>query len=59
MQLQEKIRGQKISGPAALRHLQPDGSPECAVPEFGGHDLLPPQNPELWRPPTLIRGGGA
>lgn len=55
MALQEKIRGQKISGPDAPRHLQPDQACEYPVPEFGAHDLNPPKNPELWQPPTLVR----
>jgi NADH-quinone oxidoreductase subunit B len=59
MQLQDKIRAQKISGPDAPRHLQDAAAAECAVPEFGEHDLGPPQNSELWHPPTLVRGGGA
>ncbi len=55
MQLQEKIRGQKISGPDAPRHLQPDATCEYPVPEFGEHDLLPPKNPAVWQPPVIVR----
>jgi NADH-quinone oxidoreductase subunit B len=52
MQLQEKIRGQDITatgGPGSAR-----GS-DCPVPAFGGHDLEPPQNGDLWKPPVLVR----
>jgi NADH-quinone oxidoreductase subunit B len=58
VQLQEKIRSQKLSGPDAPRHLQPDD--ECAfpVPEFGEHDLDPPKNPDVWQPPAPSRKGG-
>ena len=59
MQLQEKIRGQKLSGPDAPRHLQPKEACSYPVPDFGEHDLVPPQNPELWRPPVLVRKEGA
>jgi NADH-quinone oxidoreductase subunit B len=55
MALQEKIRGQTISGPDAPRHLQPDDRCEYPVPEFGEHDLLPPKNPAVWQPPTIVR----
>src|SRR4026208_1640534 len=53
--LQEKIRGQSISGPDAPRHLRSDDPCEYPVPEFGEHDLLPPKNPAVWQPPTIVR----
>jgi NADH-quinone oxidoreductase subunit B len=55
MQLQEKIRGQKISGPDAPRHLQDSEPCDCPVPTFGANDLEPSNNPELWRPPDNVR----
>jgi NADH-quinone oxidoreductase subunit B len=55
MQLQEKIRGFKIVGPDAPRHLRDDLRCDCPVPEFGAHDLEPPQNPEVWTAPTIVR----
>jgi NADH-quinone oxidoreductase subunit B len=55
MQLQEKIRGQKISGPAAPRHLQASEPCDCPVPAFGPSDLEPSNNPELWQPPDIVR----
>jgi NADH-quinone oxidoreductase subunit B len=58
MQLQEKIRGRKISGPDAPRHLQAATTCDYPVPEFGEHDLAPPRNPEVWQPPVLVRKEG-
>ena len=55
MALQEKIRGQKLSGPDAPRHLQPGDRCEYPVPEFGERDLVPPKNPEVWQAPTIVR----
>ncbi len=57
--LQEKIRGQKISGRGAPRFLQPDAACDYPVPEFGAHDLEPPKNPGVWQPPALVRKEGA
>ena len=59
MQLQEKIRGQRISGVEAPRHLQAEGSCECPVPSLGSHDIEPPQNPALWQAPVIVRKEGA
>ena len=58
MQLQEKIRGQKISGSKAPRHLQAGMPCTYPVPETGAHDLVPPQNPAVWQPPVLVRQEG-
>ena len=59
MQLQEKIRGQRLTGPTAPPHLQKDTTCDYPVPAFGGHDLEPPKNPALWQPPVLVRKEGA
>ena len=53
--LQEKIRGQSISGPDAPRHLSATDPCEYPVPAFGEHDLVPPQNPAVWTAPTIVR----
>ena len=53
--LQAKISGQSISGPDAPRHLGSADSCEYPVPEFGGHDLEPPKNPDVWQPPAPAR----
>ncbi len=56
VQLQAKISGQAITGPDAPRHLRSDIECDCPVPEFGAHDLEPPQNPAVWTPPpSLVR----
>ena len=59
IQLQEKIRGQRLTGPSAPPHLQAGAACDCPVPAFGGHDLEPPKNPALWQPPVLVRKEGA
>ncbi len=59
MQLQEKIRGQAISGPDAPRHKQAANACDYPVPEFGEHDLVPPKNPAVWQPPVIVRKEGA
>ena len=55
MQLQEKIRSQKLTGPDAPRHLQAADRCDYPVPEFGEHDIEPPSNPDVWQAPTLVR----
>ncbi len=55
LELQKKIKGFKISGPNAPRHLRDDQECNCPVPEFGEHDLQPPQNPKVWTAPTIVR----
>ena len=55
MQLQEKIRREQSTGPAAPRHLRPDDPGDFPVPDFGAHDLEPPMNPAVWQPPVLVR----
>jgi NADH-quinone oxidoreductase subunit B len=57
MQLQTQIRGQKISGPDAPRHLSAADPCEYPVPDFGPHDLEPPTNPAVWQPPAIVREG--
>jgi NADH-quinone oxidoreductase subunit B len=55
IQLQEKIRGQTSAAANPPRHLRPDDRCEYPVPEFGERDLVPPKNPAVWQPPTLVR----
>jgi NADH-quinone oxidoreductase subunit B len=52
VQLQEKIRREKLGGSHAARHTRPDEPSEFAVPEYGPTDLVPPANPALFQPPT-------
>jgi NADH-quinone oxidoreductase subunit B len=53
MTLQQKIAAQSLTGPERPRHLAADALAEFPVPEFGEHDLVPPKNSEVWRPPKL------
>ncbi len=55
MELQKKIKGFKLTGPDAPRHLRSDDACEYPVPEFGAHDLEPPANPAVWTAPTVVR----
>lgn len=50
MKLQEKIRGQKLSGPDRPRHTDRDDTGEYPVPSYGENDLVPPSNPKVWTP---------
>jgi NADH-quinone oxidoreductase subunit B len=52
MQLQDKIRGQRLPRPGSDR---PGDAGEFPVPEFGEHDLEPARNPAVWQPPALER----
>jgi NADH-quinone oxidoreductase subunit B len=47
--LQKKIDAQALTGEARPRHLNADAPGEFVVPEFGAHDLVPPNNPSVWR----------
>ena len=53
--LQEKIAGEKLTGPGQAPRLAPDTPGEYPVPEFGPTDLEPPFNPEVWKPPQVTR----
>jgi NADH-quinone oxidoreductase subunit B len=55
MELQRKIDGQKLSGADKAEFLKPEQPSEFPVPEFGEHDLNPPANPNVYRPPKLER----
>jgi NADH-quinone oxidoreductase subunit B len=51
--LQKMIDEQRLTGPNRPRHLNADLPSEFIVPEFGAHDLVPPQNPEVWKVPLV------
>lgn len=55
MELQKKIQAERVSGPRAARHLQPEAPSEFPVPEYGAHDLQPTKNETLWQVPALPR----
>ncbi|MDR0351980.1 MAG: NADH-quinone oxidoreductase subunit B [Opitutaceae bacterium] len=56
MEVQKKIKAERLTGPGAPRHLRNDLPCEWPVPAYGGHDLVPPKNDSIWRPaPPLAR----
>jgi NADH-quinone oxidoreductase subunit B len=56
MTLQKKIEEDALSGPKRPRHMDPNAPSEFPIPSFGAHDLEPPNNPDVWHPPTVKRG---
>jgi len=52
IQLQQQIKGEKLSGPDAARHTRPEEPSEFPIPVYGAHDLEPTKNPAVWSPPT-------
>ena len=55
IQLQEKIRGRAAPDLAPPPSRPPQSPDECAVPDYGEHDLAPPSNPKVWEAPVLPR----
>ncbi|WP_221031853.1 NADH-quinone oxidoreductase subunit B [Actomonas aquatica] len=55
IQLQEKIKTERLKGPATARHLKPDAPSEYPIPEYDAHDLKPPKNPAVWTQNPLPR----
>src|SRR5476649_1017668 len=49
--LQKKIDAQHLTGPGQASHLDPSRPSEFPVPAFGAHDLEPPANRAVFRPP--------
>jgi NADH-quinone oxidoreductase subunit B len=47
--LQKKIGSQSLTGSDRPRHLNADEPSEFPVPEYGAHDLVPPNNAKLWQ----------
>jgi NADH-quinone oxidoreductase subunit B len=56
--LQEKIRGEKLTGSMRARHADPQASAEMPVPDCGAHDIVPAANRAIWNPPVIARGEG-
>jgi len=54
--LQKKIEEQALTGDTRPRHLDANQPSEFPIPAFGEHDLEPPSNPDIWKPPTVDRG---
>src|SRR5450755_1068816 len=57
MELQRKIDGQKLTGEKKATFLDRNQPSEFPVPAFGAHDLEPPANPDVFRPPVIERQG--
>ncbi len=51
--LQKKIDAQTLTGPNQPRCAYAAAPSEFLVPQFGAHDLEPPQNPAVWHPPLV------
>src|SRR5487761_1745232 len=51
--LQKQIDEQQLTGADRPRHLQAEAPSEFVVPQFGEHDLEPPQNHEVWSFPLI------
>ncbi|HEY1576410.1 MAG TPA: NADH-quinone oxidoreductase subunit B [Terracidiphilus sp.] len=54
MTLQKKIDEQPLTGADRPPHLDKEAPGEFQVPEFGEHDLEPPNNPGTWTVPKII-----
>jgi len=52
VQLQKKIKAEKLTGPDAARHTRPEAPSEFPIPVYGAHDLEPTKNPAVWSPPS-------
>ena len=55
MALQQKIAQQDLTGEGRPRHLRADQPSEFPIPAFGEHDLVPPNNPQIWHAPVVVR----
>jgi NADH-quinone oxidoreductase subunit B len=55
IQLQEKIRGQRLSTAAESAAVSATTDSDCIVPQFGAHDLEPPHDPARWQAPSIVR----
>jgi NADH-quinone oxidoreductase subunit B len=53
--LQKKIEADALKGERVPRHVDPNAPSEFPVPQHGAHDLEPPNNPDVWKPPVLTR----
>lgn len=55
MTLQKKIAAQSLKGDNRPPHLNSQAPSEFPVPGTGPHDLEPPHNEGIWRPPVVCR----
>ncbi len=57
MTLQQLITAQELTGANRPRHLDATAASEFPVPQFGEHDLVPPNNPGVWKAPGFSGNG--
>jgi NADH-quinone oxidoreductase subunit B len=55
MTLQQKIDDQSLTGPDRPAHLKAEVAGEFPVPAYGEDDLVPPNNPAVWHPPSVAK----
>jgi NADH-quinone oxidoreductase subunit B len=55
MTLQRKIANQHLDKENRPRWYNQQSETEFPIPSYGEHDLLPPVNPKVWRPPRNYR----
>lgn len=55
LELQEKIRTGTTAAALGAGRSTAIARGEYPVPEFGEHDLQPPNNPDVWQPPVIAR----
>ena len=55
MELQRKIKDQRLTGKNKAPFLDANQPSEFPVPAFGAHDLEPPANANVFRPPAIER----
>ena len=56
MTLQQKIDEEQLTGAKRRRHLDAEAPSEFPVPQYGEHDLVPANNPDVWKVPKVTRG---
>ncbi len=55
MELQKKIRAQKLTGENRAKYFDAAQPGEYPIPSFGEHDLEPSKNAALWSPAQVAR----
>jgi NADH-quinone oxidoreductase subunit B len=55
VELQKKIKAERLTGSGAAGFTRPEEPSEFPIPEFGAHDLVPPKNDSVWTPPPPVR----
>ncbi len=53
--LQKQIEQQRLFGKNLPRHADAKAPAEYPIPSYGAHDLVPPANPDVFRPKRIVR----